>query len=912
MATKIRRCLYVGLGGTGMSALLNTKKTFLETYGEVPPMVGFIGIDTDGGVYKKELDSKYGKVTLSPDEQLPIRVDDARPIYEVNKQHFGWVPEENLYALTSMTLGAGQVRSNGRFALTVNHVDVENKIKTVIDKITNATITNNLKYELLSTNVEIHMIFSVCGGTGCGTFINMAYLIRKCAPQCKLTGYGILPDVFETMSSTGMAKVKPNAYGAIQDLDWLMHLNINSDKVAFDYINYVQHTNDKPFNAFFFVDNKNSNNDTYLHVDQLTEMVSLALVTSAGELSTAAASVSDNLEKNIREGSMDIENKKAWAAGLGVCEIMFHGDELKELYAEKSAKRLIERLLNSCINTDVIVNAWIDSPEVNIRENNGFDNVIDYILPKNPTFQFTSIDDKANATPEVDSYLATAKPKDGTIDLRIKELSNRVEQELHKLLKKEINQECGIGGTENIIIGIQAQINLFLGEMNNEVEDFKDLLPKIDSSLKIAIKDLSDYNGKFFKKRSTLEEYAINVMEVATRKAICEREILRRNAAITFYNGLQTNLIEMYSKISNIKKMLLAISSDLTTKIAEIQNRVGKASQTFQIDLAQRYVNQIQIRDEEIQISEFLKSVSYENKIFDFDTKRTDEVCDVLLNYSNKLSTSRSLGNKTIDDILDDMDEETFNQIINIAINKSNPLLRIDYRGYTPNERPSNSYYIGVPDKKNSRLYKGDTFKKMLQGNIDVDFANIGVKNRVIIYRQLGVLPAYAMSSLTTYKDKYENCNCCCHFDMNIYNKMQREDYSVYPKIASDDSIELWVKGFIFNLIKNEDNKYYFRSEELGDPLDDNWVELAQYRDEAFDMFKRHKAIVRKEFNEFFNQYQKTKGINKMQRKVDDVKSDYFAKYSQINLTKNEIKQKGFEAIRKLITEELEYVKKEL
>lgn len=151
MATKIRRCLYVGLGGTGMSALLNTKKTFLETYGEVPPMIGFLGIDTDGGVYKKELESKYGKVSLSPDEQLPIKVDDARPIYEVNKNHFGWLPEDNLYALTSMTLGAGQVRSNGRFALTVNHVDVEHKIRTLIDKITNATISNNMGYELLST-----------------------------------------------------------------------------------------------------------------------------------------------------------------------------------------------------------------------------------------------------------------------------------------------------------------------------------------------------------------------------------------------------------------------------------------------------------------------------------------------------------------------------------------------------------------------------------------------------------------------------------------------------------------------------------------------------------------------------------------------------------------------------------------
>ena len=137
LQTGIRRCLYVGLGGTGMTALLNTKKTFLETYGEIPPMIGFLGIDTDGGAYKKELDSKYGKVFLTPNEQLPIIVNDARPIYEVNKSHFNWIPEENIYALTSMNLGAGQVRTNGRFALTVNYRQVEGKIKTIIDNIKN-------------------------------------------------------------------------------------------------------------------------------------------------------------------------------------------------------------------------------------------------------------------------------------------------------------------------------------------------------------------------------------------------------------------------------------------------------------------------------------------------------------------------------------------------------------------------------------------------------------------------------------------------------------------------------------------------------------------------------------------------------------------------------------------------------
>ena len=89
MATKIKRCLYVGLGGTGMNALLHTKKMFVETYGEVPPMIGFLGIDTDGDAYKKELPSKYGPVSLAPNEQTPIQVEDAQAAYMTSKPHFG-------------------------------------------------------------------------------------------------------------------------------------------------------------------------------------------------------------------------------------------------------------------------------------------------------------------------------------------------------------------------------------------------------------------------------------------------------------------------------------------------------------------------------------------------------------------------------------------------------------------------------------------------------------------------------------------------------------------------------------------------------------------------------------------------------------------------------------------------------
>lgn len=912
MAAKIRRCLYVGLGGTGMTALLNTKKTFLETYGEIPPMIGFLGIDTDGGQYKKELDSKYGKVILTPNEQLPVIVNDARPIYEVNKSHFSWLPDENLYALTSMRLGAGAVRTNGRFALTVNYRDVENKINTVLNSISQATITNSPKYDLLASETEIHVVFSVCGGTGSGTFINMAYLLRKCAPTSKITGYGVLPDVFEAMAHSGMAKVKPNAYGAVQDLDWLMHLGLKDDKVAFDYITSTYDTNEKPFNAFFFVDNKNSNNDTYLHVDQLAEMISLALVTSAGELSNAAASVSDNLEKNIREGTMDIENKKAWVAGLGVCEIMYRGEDLRELYARIAAKRVIDDLLNNCADIDKIVNAWIDSQEVRIRENEGSDDVIDFILPKQPSYQLTSIEDKANPKLEVDSYINSSKPKDADLKKKVEELESRVTKEFIKLIKKEINNNCGVGVCEGIIAGIDRLVDVFLAEMHEEVDELNNDLSRRTASLDVAIRELKECNGKFWKNKATLEEHANTVCNMAMQIVVCERDIARHNSAIKFFNALKVSLREMMLRVGNINSVLKAVYSDLSNDVTSIQNYVGKESQTFQIDLAKTEMLQLKVNTDEILMSDLIRSLKSEDKIYDFSNKTKNEVVELLLNYTRQLRTAKNLGNRSIDEMLNKMSEDDFGKLIRTSINKSNTLLRFDYKGYTPQERPAHRYYIGVPDKKESRLCKDDSFKNQLAGDVDVDFASIGVKDRVIVYRQDGVYPVYCISSLSSCKEKYEHSNCFSHIDANIYRRMQREDYSILPKVAADDSIELWVKGFIFNLIKNEGGVYYLQSEELGDVLDDNWVELAQYRDTAFENFKRNKNIVRKEFNAFFDNFQKTKGVEKMQELVDSAKREYLPVFSQINMTKEEIRQRGNEEIKKLITEELEYVKKEL
>ncbi len=910
MATKIKRCLYVGLGGTGMNALLHTKKMFIDTYGEVPPMIGFLGIDTDGSAYKKSILSNKGEdVFLDPKEQLPIIVKRARPIYDVNKEAFSWISEENLYALTSMELGAGQVRTNGRFAFTVNYDDIARKVETTLAQITNAHIINNDKYELLGANTEIHMVFSVCGGTGCGTFINMAYLLKDKAPQCKLTGYAVLPDVFKHMSNSGMAKVAANAYGAIEDLDYLMHMGIGSKFIKLDYINCSYEIKDRPFNSVIFIDNKNDRGDTYTHVDELAEMISLALVTSAGELSSASASVSDNIEKNIREGSMDIENKKAWAAGMGVCEIIYRGKDLSDIYAIKSAKNLIDRFFNSCQDANLIANNWIDSPNVNIRENNNYDHVIDYICDKMPKYPLT-VNDYGNPKAEIEQNLAINRIKDEEVNKKINDLCARVRVELRKLIVEHINQECGISTVENVLEAIEDQVDIFLDEITKEKQEFLDREPMLQSSLDTAAADLSEYDGKFFKKKSKLDDMANDVSDACTALCTCKLEIIRRTAAITVFNNIKGLLAEANRRVGLISESMKAVSRNLATKLARIQNNVGKAPATFQIDLAQNSANSVGVVADEIQIPEFVKGLRLEGKMYGFTDLSNDEIEEQIMKYTKRLHTARNWRDTGIDEILDKMPAEEFDRITRMAIEKAMPLFRFDYRGHMPKERPQDSFFVGVPNKVSNRLFKNDYFKSKLTGTMDVDFASIGVNDRIIIYRQVGVVPAYTISALPEYQKEYEACRVDCHYDANLETRMKREDFSIKPKKATDeDLLDLWVKGLIFGLVKNEDGEYWFKSQEHGDALEDFWVKLGEYRDEAFDQFRQYKSSVRKEFNEFLDNLAVSKGATAIKAVIDDVKTSYYDKYSQIKMTKEEVKKKGFEKIRELITSELTHVK---
>ncbi len=912
MATKIKRCLYVGLGGTGMNALLHTKKMFVETYGEVPPMIGFLGIDTDGDAYKKELPSTHGPISLAPNEQTPIQVEDAQAAYITSKQHFGWVHPDNVFALTAMTKGAGQIRSNGRFALTCNFENLANKVRDAVGRITDANIRTNPKYDAdFVGDVEVHMVFSMSGGTGAGTFINMAYVIRHALGKCKVTGYAVLPDVFETMSQYGMDRVKPNTYGSIIDLDYFMHLN-GTEGLQFDYVTGTQEVKSRPFSAFFFIDNKNKSGDSYSNIDQLAEMISLALVTSSGELSGSVDSVTDNVEKSIMNGDGMVGNKRAWVSGMGACEILFRGKDMCEINALKNAQRIIQRMISSCQDSNMIVNNWIDSPEVNIRENGGAenDNVIDFLLPKNPKYPLEDIDDDMAAENSVNAFIEAARPRDEEVQNRVIELKTRVLRELHSLIVKSINQECGVGLANDVLEGLQSQVNLFLSEMNEEKDKLNEAQPRLQNAIKVASADLKEISGRFFKKRSTVEDLRANVCEAGMALAINIRELKRRDGAITFFSALLQAINEEKLKINDIENKLKAVNTSFTNKITALQNNVSRNnSASFQIDLAKQAINTIVINDDEIQIVDFLGKLPYTEKFYEIDTKPTDEIENALLGYTRHLPTAKKWANTTIDDVMKKMDKEDpdeLNRILRMALSKASPLLSINTRGEV-GYRVAHFTYVGVPMA--STILSENNRLECLAGGEKINFTRLGMNDRIIIYNQIGVVPAYFIGSLESYRQKYKNSTIFSHFDYNLYNRMMKENFSLEP-VKEDGSrdIEMWVRGLVFGLIKNENGKYYVKNKNTGKALLDYWVELATYRNDAFNAFVADIFALRPQFKEYVTTWHKDHGQDAIKQLRADVKANYREKYSQLFMDNEELLSRGNEQIADLMEKELKFI----
>lgn len=261
--------LIIGLGGTGQWVLTMVKKDLLEVKnGEGLSEVRLLGIDTQipevnlTGVdsfkgddrLKGLTDARIGNVSLDRNlEFLQIGeplYDKIRNIHNANPKiaHYDWLDTETLIGLgpvaCSTIVGAGAYRQLGRLSLFNNVTKVSAQLRNKL---------SDLRTLLDGRQLQVYIVASIAGGTGSGTFLDLAWLTRAAANAIGLTNYQlsgfiVLPTAWEQNGPSREKRIR--SYAAWRELDRFMSIRDIGDssyqKIVYDPTTGLEVTCDRP------------------------------------------------------------------------------------------------------------------------------------------------------------------------------------------------------------------------------------------------------------------------------------------------------------------------------------------------------------------------------------------------------------------------------------------------------------------------------------------------------------------------------------------------------------------------------------------------------------------------------------------------------------------------------------------
>ena len=247
--------LFVGLGGTGIDALLRIKNEVQTRMplpkngsGQIlstsPLNISFLALDTD----KETLKKSYGVAGFdkSGDEFVDLTVDGLPKVISsiiekhLDDEEWKWY-DRDLNASGGLD-GANGIRQIGRFMLFQCVNDVCARFTRAIEKVLKSAESNSLK---------IFVLTGIGGGTGSGTFMDVAYLLRTLAldktPNVQLHGYIFTPDLNKGNGGDD-ASMYRNGFASLKELDYWMSASEHQKHFIQRYNGkYIVNSKDRPF-----------------------------------------------------------------------------------------------------------------------------------------------------------------------------------------------------------------------------------------------------------------------------------------------------------------------------------------------------------------------------------------------------------------------------------------------------------------------------------------------------------------------------------------------------------------------------------------------------------------------------------------------------------------------------------------
>ena len=346
---RIQPTIVIGLGGTGVKTVTYLKKKLLEEADESSQFVRFLAIDIDelkGDVPSSRLFSE--PIRLDPEKNEFFRVTDqtrgesARNIPAVAS----WFPDEG-YKYLPLTEGARQSKPIGRLGFFLAHDDIARRLYKWTDKLVTPEVLVNFP-GLRTDQLNVYVVSSICGGTGAGLFLDMAYELRYLQKQAQLPeksrikGLFALGDVYDAVSK----RVLANTYASLRELNWAQR-----DDASFHPV-YPDGTRDviksRAFDGIYLFDDRNKSDIEFSSPDDFAQLCAeFIFLDSGADVQETGDPLSAMMQSNRNNAEVytmnyDANGTPRCYSAMGLCKIYFPAPRVAQLCAARLSKAIID------------------------------------------------------------------------------------------------------------------------------------------------------------------------------------------------------------------------------------------------------------------------------------------------------------------------------------------------------------------------------------------------------------------------------------------------------------------------------------------------------------------------------------------------------------------------------------------
>ncbi|MEG3310943.1 tubulin-like doman-containing protein [Streptococcus sp. SS-4456] len=316
--------LIIGVGGTGIKALVKTKHLYKTRYNNSDHLY-FYGIDTDEAAMAINERTRLQETNLRAEEFFHLHSNllaDMRHPHRWTPEIHGFMPDQVTF--NPARQGAGGYRLAGRFLL-FRHIDaLATQLRQIIEKIrSGANVPGN------NTQIHIMILTGIAGGTGSGCSLDIAYLLRAIlsmdfhldANQYSMNGYIILPDV--NALDANNAYLGRNGYAYLKELDYLNSLGENGERFEQTYTNlYRYNGNDAPFVPYLFSSEDAAGHfhpqgfDRVLGIvsESIMEFISDSIEGNGQNTQSVISNIDHNLNAGVNRNDIECMNYRTFGA----------------------------------------------------------------------------------------------------------------------------------------------------------------------------------------------------------------------------------------------------------------------------------------------------------------------------------------------------------------------------------------------------------------------------------------------------------------------------------------------------------------------------------------------------------------------------------------------------------------------